>query len=102
MAAGLQVQCDLAERMDDLKRLRECADAMTRETPKDPKLLVYQWGVAMKEEDYQRAQTLIDSARKNALQARRDRDDGARPPVSRARWSGGLRAHFSATRRCLA
>ncbi|MEI9941177.1 MAG: hypothetical protein WDO69_28500 [Pseudomonadota bacterium] len=68
MEAGLQVQCDLAERLDDLKRLRECADAMARETPNDPKLVVYQWGVAMKEEDYSRAQALIDAARKKALQ----------------------------------
>lgn len=68
MAAGLQVQCDLAERLDDLKRLRECADAMARETPNDPKLLVYQWGVAMKEENYDRAQALIDAARKKSLQ----------------------------------
>ena len=68
MAAGLQVQCDLAERLDDLKRLHECADAMARDTPNDPKLLVYQWGVAMKEENYTQAQALIEAARKKALQ----------------------------------
>jgi len=67
MAAGLQVQCDLAERLDDAKKLRDCTEAMARETPNDPKLLVYQWGLAMKEEDYKRAQALIDEARKKAL-----------------------------------
>jgi len=68
MAAGLQVQCDLAERLDDAQKLHECADAMARETPNDPKLLVYQWGVAMKDEDYARAQALIDAARKKSLE----------------------------------
>ncbi|MET0790993.1 MAG: hypothetical protein ABW061_05685 [Polyangiaceae bacterium] len=67
MAAGLKVQCDLAQRLDDAKRLEECATAVAKETPDDPKLVIYQWGVAMKQEDYARARQLIATARKSSL-----------------------------------
>ncbi|HYQ47307.1 MAG TPA: hypothetical protein VER11_35295 [Polyangiaceae bacterium] len=67
MAAGLQVQCNLAERLDDVKRLDECATAVAKETPNDPKLPIYQWGVAMKREDYAQARTILASARQGAI-----------------------------------
>lgn len=67
MAAGLQVQCNLAERLDDVKRLEECATLVAKETPNDPKLPIYQWGVAMKREDYGQARTILASARKSAI-----------------------------------
>lgn len=67
MAAGLKVQCNLAERLDDVKRLEECATAVAKETPNDPKLPIYQWGVAMKHEDYGQARIILASARKSAI-----------------------------------
>ena len=67
VAAGLQVQCQLAQRLDDVKRLGDCATDVAKETPNDPKLVIYQWGIAMKNEDYTQAQQLIESARKSAL-----------------------------------
>ncbi len=67
-AAGLKVQCDLAQRLDDAKRLDECAKAVAKETPEDPKLVIYQWGVAMKQEDYARARQLVETARQSKLQ----------------------------------
>ena len=68
MAAGLKVQCDLAQRLDDANRLDECAKAVAKETPDDPKLVIYQWGVAMKREDYARARQLVEAARQSKLQ----------------------------------
>ncbi|HEY3256609.1 MAG TPA: hypothetical protein VGJ91_21770 [Polyangiaceae bacterium] len=67
MAAGLQVQCDLAQRLDDATRLEACATAVAKETPNDPKLPIYQWGVAMKREDYSQARTILAVARKSAV-----------------------------------
>jgi len=67
MAAGLQVQCNLAQRLDDVKRLEECAAAVAKETPNDPKLPIYQWGIAMKHEDYGQARSIVASARKSAV-----------------------------------
>ena len=67
MAAGLSVQCNLAERLDDATRLTECATAVAKETPNDPKLPIYQWGVAMKHEDYAQARTILASARKSSI-----------------------------------
>ncbi len=67
LAAGLQIQCDLAQRLDDVKRLEECAAAVAKETPNDPKLVIYQWGIAMKKEDYKQARALIDAARNSAI-----------------------------------
>lgn len=67
MAAGLLVQCNLAQRLDDVSRLEECAAAVAKETPNDPKLPIYQWGVAMKREDYGQARQILASARKSAV-----------------------------------
>lgn len=67
MAAGVDLQCELAQRLDDVKRLEDCVTVATRETPNDPRLLVYQWGLAMKKEDYRRAEALIAAARQKAL-----------------------------------
>lgn len=67
MAAGLQVQCNLAQRLDDVTRLEQCATGVAKETPNDPKLPIYQWGIAMKREDYGQARTILESARKNAV-----------------------------------
>lgn len=67
MAAGVNLQCELAQRLDDVKRLEECVTVATRETPNDPRLLVYQWGLAMKKEDYKQAEALIAAARQKAL-----------------------------------
>jgi tetratricopeptide (TPR) repeat protein len=67
MSAGLQIQCDLAERLDDVKRLEDCTAAVAKETPDDPKLVIYEWGIAMKKEDYKHARQLIEQARKSSL-----------------------------------
>ena len=67
MAAALQVQCNLAQRLDDVQRLEECARSVAKETPNDPKLAVYQWGVAMKREDYGQARSILADARKSAI-----------------------------------
>jgi tetratricopeptide (TPR) repeat protein len=67
LAAGLQIQCQLAQRLDDVLRLEECAAAVAKETPNDPKLVIYRWGIAMKQEDYKQAEQLVESARKSAL-----------------------------------
>jgi len=67
MVAGLQVQCGLAQRLDDVKLLEECATAVAKETPNDPKLPIYQWGIAMKREDYGRAREILAGARKSAV-----------------------------------
>lgn len=67
MAAGVNLQCELAQRLDDVQRLEDCVTVATRETPNDPRLLVFQWGLAMKKEDYRQAEALIAAARQKSL-----------------------------------
>ena len=67
MAAGLQIQCELAQRTDDLTRLQACEVAVAKETPADPHLILYRWGIAMKQENYARAKQLVEEAQKSTL-----------------------------------
>jgi tetratricopeptide (TPR) repeat protein len=64
---ALDIQCELAQHLDDVKRLEQCSADVAKATPNDPKLVIYQWGIAMKHEDYSRAQQLLDVAHKQGL-----------------------------------
>ena len=67
MQAALDLECELAQHLDDVKRLEACVADVQKETPNDPKLVIYQWGIAMKHEDYKQAQQLLDVARQKGL-----------------------------------
>ncbi len=67
LPAALDIECQLAQRLDDVKRLETCVADVTKLTPNEPKLVVYQWAIAMKHEDYRKAQQLIDVARQRGL-----------------------------------
>jgi tetratricopeptide (TPR) repeat protein len=67
LPAALDIECQLAQRLDDVKRLETCVADVTKLTPDEPKLVVYQWAIAMKHEDYRKAQQLIDVARQRGL-----------------------------------
>jgi tetratricopeptide (TPR) repeat protein len=67
LPAALDIECQLAQRLDDVKRLETCVADVTKLTPNEPKLVVYQWAIAMKHEDYRKAQQLIDVARQKGL-----------------------------------
>jgi hypothetical protein len=67
LAAALDIECQLAQRLDDVKRLETCVADVTKLNPNEPKLVVYQWAIAMKHEDYRKAQQLIDVARQKGL-----------------------------------
>ena len=67
MQAALNLECELAQHLDDVKRLEACVADVQKEMPSDPKLVIYQWGVAMKHEDYKKAEQLLDVARKQGL-----------------------------------
>lgn len=67
LTAALDIECQLAQRLDDVKRLETCVADVTKVTPNEPKLVVYQWAIAMKHEDYKQARQLIDVARQRGL-----------------------------------
>jgi tetratricopeptide (TPR) repeat protein len=66
--ASAQVECDLATRIDDFKRLDNCVQVLTRLAPKDPKTLSIAWARALRRGDIDEAQRLVAEAKKSAMQ----------------------------------
>ncbi|HET7538631.1 MAG TPA: hypothetical protein VFK05_02130 [Polyangiaceae bacterium] len=65
--AAAQVECDLATRSDDFKRLDDCTRVLIKQAPKDPKTLSFAWANAMHKGDLAEAQRLVAEAKKSAM-----------------------------------
>lgn len=65
--AAAQVECDLATRTDDYKRLNDCTQMLTKQAPKDAKTLSFAWANAMRKGDLTEAQRLVAEAKKSAM-----------------------------------
>jgi len=65
--AAAQVECDLATRTDDFKRLNRCSQVLSKEAPKDAKTLSFAWANAMHKGDLGEAQRLVAEAKKSAM-----------------------------------
>jgi hypothetical protein len=60
---GLEIQCDVGVRLGDVKRLQECAPALLKALPGDPKSIFYNWVLATQTRDYDHAMALLKQAR---------------------------------------
>ena len=65
--AAAQVECDLATRTDDFKRLDNCVQVLTKLAPKDAKTLSFAWASAMHKGDLSEAQRLVAEAKNSAM-----------------------------------
>lgn len=60
---GAEVECSLAVRLDDAKRLERCTAVLAKAAPTDPKTISYQWELALMQGDVDRAEHLIGLAK---------------------------------------
>lgn len=58
-----RLACDLAVKLEDVKRLEACTAALSMVAPKDAKTLTYQWTLALMKKDDKRALLLIEQAK---------------------------------------
>jgi hypothetical protein len=66
-AYGFEVECNLAVRLGDPKRLEECAPALAAIAPDAPKTLFFQWSLALQKHDYAAARLWLDRARASSM-----------------------------------
>lgn len=66
-AASAQVECDLATRSEDFKRMENCVQVLTKLAPKDPKTLSLAWALAMHRADLDEAERWVAEAKSSAM-----------------------------------
>jgi tetratricopeptide (TPR) repeat protein len=59
-----RLECELAVRTDDVKRLEGCTAELGKLEPNAPATVTYQWSLALQHQDYDRALGLIEVAKK--------------------------------------
>lgn len=65
-AAAYDIECQLGARLDDLVRLQDCAPALAKMGPNDPKATFFQWVLAIKKKDYPAALGFVKQAKERA------------------------------------
>jgi tetratricopeptide (TPR) repeat protein len=65
---AVDLDCQLAVRIEDLARLQECTQALVARAPDDPKTISYQWALALKRSNFQEAEDLLERARSTDME----------------------------------
>ncbi len=92
MKAAARLECELAVRTDDVKRLEGCTADLGKLEPNAPATVTYQWSLALQHQDYDRALGLIEVAKKAGFRRpawrrwRRRRARRFRSGVNRVAW----------------
>jgi hypothetical protein len=63
-----QIECELGTRLEDTTRLRRCTTLLAQKAPTDAKTLTYRWALALQESDFDSARSLIEQAKKAAVE----------------------------------
>jgi tetratricopeptide (TPR) repeat protein len=63
-----QIECELGARLEDTARLRRCTTLLTQKAPGDAKTLTYRWALALQENDFDTARSLIEQAKRAAVE----------------------------------
>ncbi len=61
--AATQLGCELAARLDDVPRLKECTTALAATAPNDARTLSYEWALAAAQKNFGRAEELLVQAK---------------------------------------
>lgn len=73
-ATGYDIECQLGARLDDVVRLSECAPALAKLAPNNPKATFFQWVLAMKKKDYAAALGFVKQAKGRAQEPQQQAD----------------------------
>jgi hypothetical protein len=65
--AGNELQCEIGVRLEDVPRLEECTRDLESVAPDDPKTLTYQWALAIKRGDLEKARNWVGRAKRTAM-----------------------------------
>ncbi|HEX4445513.1 MAG TPA: hypothetical protein VH044_02205 [Polyangiaceae bacterium] len=78
-----ELECEVGVRTSNLKQLKECTAALAATAPDDPKTISFRWALAVQEDKYSDARTLIEQAKTKGIgpdsieSMQRVTDDGA-------------------------
>jgi tetratricopeptide (TPR) repeat protein len=62
LVLGNELECQVAVRLGDVDRLKECAEALARVAPNDSTTLMYEWDLALRQHKYSAAEQLMTRA----------------------------------------
>jgi tetratricopeptide (TPR) repeat protein len=62
-AVGNQLECEFAARTSDMAKLSECTAALAASAPNDPKTIMYQWDLALRQKNFGAARQLATRAK---------------------------------------
>ena len=62
-----QLECDVALRVSDVRRMEECTKALAAGWPDDPKTITYQWSLAVYKKDFAAAEKFVQRAKASAM-----------------------------------
>lgn len=57
------LECEVGTRTSNIAQLRECTVALAATAPDDPRTISYEWDLAVQENDFDRAEALVERAR---------------------------------------
>lgn len=67
--AGNQAACELSLKQKDDAALASCSSALLELAPNDPRSITYAWTLAIKQQDFSRAEELVQRAKQNPQMA---------------------------------
>jgi tetratricopeptide (TPR) repeat protein len=65
--AAADLECQLGVRLEDADRLERCTSLLAAKAPDDPRLISYEWALAMKRGNFKEAAALVERARTTAM-----------------------------------
>jgi tetratricopeptide (TPR) repeat protein len=86
--AAAEIECELATRQSDRKRLEACTGVLGNLAPKDARTISFQWALAMMKGEFDRAQVLVAEAKAASM-----------PPAGIEAMETGMRAERTWPRR---
>jgi hypothetical protein len=79
------LRCELATRLEDMERLQACTEDLTALAPADRRTIAFQYALALEQQDYQRAEQIVQAAEAAGVPARAVDEMVAHLEAARAR-----------------
>lgn len=85
------IECNLGVRLADRVRLETCAPALAKLAPNEPKVVFYQWVLALQHRDYATAWKLVDVAKSSRKEPERAKEMAEATFRATPLWRRGFR-----------
>ena len=85
------IECNLGVRLADRARLETCAPALAKLAPNEPKVVFYQWVLALQHRDYAAAWNLVDRAKSTHREPERAKEMAEATFRATPIWRRGFR-----------